>query len=135
MEESKYKTLRFLSGFLKILAYITLGVGLFFFIYATTLPENNDDVFLLFIKVGGITLILFIALLFQAQTIQLMIDIADNVENINNSITLLAHYTESKSHDFEKQMLENQQKIIELLTDLNTGNKKKVNSVIDPNDI
>lgn len=64
-----------------------------------------------------------------------MVNVAKDVEPISNNSYVLAEQSENQRLQYEKHSLENQQKIIALLSSLQQGGNLNTKTPINPNDI
>lgn len=64
-----------------------------------------------------------------------MVNVANDVSAATNNLYVLAQHTEKQRLQYEKQSLENQQKIIALLSSLQQGEITNIKPHINPDDI
>ncbi len=134
MSNSKqYNSLQTVATINQIVAYIILVVGIMIGIAeGSSLKDTSYGFILMLSTIVGVVL-LFIVLLAISQFIMLMIDVATDTNNSAKNIYLIAEYVEKQKVEYENNNLENQKRIIELLSQIRDTNwengksKKNIN--------
>lgn len=124
-----YYSLRLGATIYKVLAWGVLGVEVFVII--ASISNDLTKPYSALILAGSIilTFLLFMGFMFLAQSIMLMVNVANDVETItNNSL-------ESQSIEYQKQSLKNQKEIITLLSSLDKDKNTSTKSIINTDDI
>lgn len=124
-----YYSLRLGATIYKILAWGVLCLEVFVII--ASISNDLAKPYSALILAGSIilTFLLFMGFMFLAQSIMLMVNVANDVE------TITSNSLESQSVEYQKQSLKNQQEIIKLLSSLNSSGNVNSQTIINTNDI
>lgn len=128
-----YNSLRIVATVFQVIAWFNLVVGFLAIILLWEWWTNHPNGVYFVIALSFLSVVYFIFFLAIAQSIMLMVNVAKDVETITNNSYVLAEQAEKQRLQYEKQSLENQQKIIALLSSLPQGGSIKPH--INPDDI
>lgn len=130
-----YYSLRLAATVYKVIAWVLLVLGTLVIIISS--PVWLSMPYSAFYLIGWILLtgLSFMGFMYIAQSIMLMVNVANDVETMTNNSYVLAEKVEKQRVQYEKQSLENQQKIIALLFSLQQGGNTNIKPHINPDDI
>jgi|GEM_PF-4135978 len=127
-----YNSLRIVATVFQVIAWLNLIAGMLTILLLWQWWTDHPNGVYFVIALSFLSVVYFIFFLAIAQSIMLMVNVAKDVETITNNSYVLA---EQQRVQYEKQSLENQQKIIALLSSLQQGGNATTKPHINPDDI
>lgn len=130
-----YSSLKIVATFYQVIAYVILLSGLLSMVGLSSFFLNYPNGIAVGIGLMLVVIIAFVGVLAISQSIMLMVNVADDVEDMRGNIHIVAQNSEQQRTHYEMKNLENQQKIIDLLSKDKSEKTSTQTKTIDTNDL